>query len=265
MHISSWSRLEEELVNHIDNDGGLRFDAVQKLPLLSFMSDDDVANAAAFEMLSQWNTPYVVAAGFEYVVARSPDKALDAALTLLASKPPECSIIPFAHAIELLETAQPSKTTDTVIGKFGRRALTYPQDSMRFVVLTLPAAALGSWFEGSERNDVPASFESAVIAKLLDDGDPTVSQDVLTNRLRRLGGIPGLPRAYYVLHASLDAPASEENVRSVLEDKTIGWELVWLCAVRNAQMIREVGVDNLNVSTKRRELIRRATEAENTD
>jgi hypothetical protein len=225
-----------------------------------FASFAGTTNKEVFlEMSSQREYPLVALAGFVCLRNSSPNDGLECAMNMVLEVK-DGAIVLYAPLFDYLQARHDLAAFKRAFSSVSSR---YPRELRNYLVLVtaLPIDEVYAWFHDKSRAPVSPTCEAAVLDKLY--GEPDAKTRPVTSAmsaaLARLEPIPGVPRAIYVMYApdNVDRAALLADLACVLGDEAASEAQIVAVIRKRAGYVRDLPLDTLKVSTKRRELIMR--------
>jgi hypothetical protein len=239
-------------------DEGWTYESFLKSRL--FTSLAGTTNKEVFlEMSSQRDYPLVALAGFLCLTNSFPGEGLECAMNMML----EARNPAIAFYAPLYDYLQAKHELSAFKRAFSSVSARCPRDLGNYLVLvtTLPIDEVYAWFHDKSRPPVPPTCEAAVLDKLYGELDAKTRPltSAMSAALAKLEPILGVPRAIYVMYApdNVDRAALVTDLACVLGDETASDSQIVAVTLKRAGYVRELSLDRLKVSTKRREMIKR--------
>jgi hypothetical protein len=254
--VRTWEQLQGDLATNAAD--GWSNESFLKSSL--FASFAGTTNKEVFlEMSSQREYPLVALAGFVCLRNSSPNDGLECAMNMVLEVK-DGAIGLYAPLFDYLQARHNLAAFKRAFSSVSSR---YPRDLRNYLVLVtaLPVDEVYAWFHDESRAPVPPTCEAAVLDKLY--GEPDAKTRPVTSAmsaaLAKLEPIPGVSRAIYVMYApdSVDKTSLLADLVCVLGDEAASEPQIVAVIHKRAGYVRELPLDTLKISTKRRELIKR--------
>jgi hypothetical protein len=253
--VPSWKAFEREL-SSAKGDGPPFWGACDASPTFNnLVSNRD--EAAFVEMTAQEDSFFVKLAGFYGLGKLDEKKALECGLKIALSASPTNPALP-CLLYNLSEMHLTNGYNEALSEVFRATAV---GASAYFTIKMLPFDRLFDWFQWEDRGWTVPSYEAIVLSRLWNDmrraGKPPT--DKMRTTLAEYAAIPGIPRKVYLDWADESGPEYKAVMKYALEDDSLSdAEFNDLLMFKGAYIVRNVKLDELNVSDERRKSIQNA-------